>query len=279
MVSSIARQAQFAPWGNAMCVIKRLIVTDGYRVRKDFTIASCVGFRSDGLEDLALLIICVIWVGGMLGVCWARCWLRPRRPGYVTIQCWGDTQRRAVAEPTLVRRVLLCTMYDTLMKRVCVCNNVRWVSVRTIRYHALHPESVVMYVTIRGSSVQAEGSGQAVACGQWTLADQNTFTLPMLLHPSRRSSQCGAFLVWAALWYRSHYIRSTLSVVTASKAQEEILCPRFHFHFWFLLPRPAAPLSVSATCWLKGLSTVDFFSMEHLFGIKQIFTILVIGLY
>ena len=60
MVSIIARQAQFAPWGNAMCVIKRLIVTDGYRVRKDFTIASCVGFRSDGLEDLALLIICVI---------------------------------------------------------------------------------------------------------------------------------------------------------------------------------------------------------------------------
>ena len=33
MVSIIARQAQFAPWGNAMCVIKRLIVTDGYRVR------------------------------------------------------------------------------------------------------------------------------------------------------------------------------------------------------------------------------------------------------
>ena len=54
------RQAQFAPWGNAMCAIKRLIVTDGYRVRKDCTIASCVGFRSDGLEDLALLIICVI---------------------------------------------------------------------------------------------------------------------------------------------------------------------------------------------------------------------------
>ena len=206
MVSIIARQAQFAPWGNAMCVIKRLIVTDGYRVRKDFTIASCVGFRSDGLEDLALLIICVIWVGGMLGVCWARCWLRPRRPGYVTIQCWGDTQRRAVAEPTLVRRVFLCTMYDTLMKRVCVRNNVRWVSVRTIRYHALDPESVVMYVTIRGSSEQAEGSGQAVACGQWwTLADQSTFTLPMLLHPSRQSSQCGAFLVWAALWYISHY--------------------------------------------------------------------------
>ena len=62
MVSIIARQAQFVPWGNAMCVIKRLIVTDGYRVRKDCTIAiaSCVGFRSDGLEDLALLIICVI---------------------------------------------------------------------------------------------------------------------------------------------------------------------------------------------------------------------------
>ena len=60
MVSIVVRQAQFAPWGNAMCVIKRLIVTDGYRVRKDCTIASCVGFRSDGLEDLALLIICVI---------------------------------------------------------------------------------------------------------------------------------------------------------------------------------------------------------------------------
>ena len=29
----VVRQAQFAPWGNAMCVIKRLIVTDGYRVR------------------------------------------------------------------------------------------------------------------------------------------------------------------------------------------------------------------------------------------------------
>ena len=104
-----------------------------------------------------------------------------------TVQ-WGDTQRRAVAEPTLVRRVFLCTMYDALMKRVCVRNNVRWVSVRTIRYHALDPESVVMYVTIRGDSEQAEGSGQAVACGQWTLADQSTFTLPMLLHPSRRSS-------------------------------------------------------------------------------------------
>ena len=65
MMSIIARQAQFAPWGNAMCVIKRLIVTDGYRVRKDWVPkdcknASCVGFRSDGLEDLALLIICVI---------------------------------------------------------------------------------------------------------------------------------------------------------------------------------------------------------------------------
>ena len=33
MVSIVVRQAQFAPWGNAMCVIKRLIVTDGYRVR------------------------------------------------------------------------------------------------------------------------------------------------------------------------------------------------------------------------------------------------------
>ena len=41
---------------------------------------------------------------------------------YDTVQ-WGDTQRRAVAEPTLVRRVFLCTMYDTLMKRVCVRNN------------------------------------------------------------------------------------------------------------------------------------------------------------
>ena len=50
-----------------------------------------------------------------------------------TVQ-WGDTQRRAVAEPTLVRRVFLCTMYDALMKRVCVRNNVRWMSVRTIRY-------------------------------------------------------------------------------------------------------------------------------------------------
>ena len=47
--------------------------------------------------------------------------------GYVAIQCWSDTQRRALAEPTLVRRVFLCTVYDALMKRVCVRNNVRWV--------------------------------------------------------------------------------------------------------------------------------------------------------
>ena len=104
---------------------------------------------------------------------------------YTTESCGG----------TYVGQESFPTMYGTLMKRVCVRNNVRWVSVRTIRYHALHPESVVMYVTIRGSSEQAEGSGQAVACGQWTLTDQSTFTLPMLLHPSRQSSQCGAFLV------------------------------------------------------------------------------------
>ena len=135
----------------------------------------------------------------MLGVCWARCWSRPRRPGYVTIrysavgryttESCGGTYVGQESIPMYFVRYVDEESVRTYQREVGVC------TYNTIRYHALDPESVVMYVTIRGDSEQAEGSGQAVACGQWTLADQSTFTLPMLLHPSRRSSQCGTFLV------------------------------------------------------------------------------------
>ena len=278
MVSIIARQAQFAPWGNAMCVIKRLIVTDGYRVRKDFTIASCVGFRSDGLEDLALLIICVIWVGGMLGVCWARCWLRPRRPGYVTIQCWGDTQRRAVAEPTLVRRVFLCTMYDTLVKRVCVPNN--WGGCQYVQYDTMRYIQRVSLCTLQYVALV---SRRRVVAKLWHVDSGPSLTRALSLSQCC-CTQADGHLSVGHFWFELHsgidHIIYALPCLLWQpvKPKKKKLCPRFHFHFWFLLPRPAAPLSVSATCWLYGLSTVDFFSTEHLFGIKQIFTILVIGL-
>ena len=109
-----------------------------------------------------------------------------------------------------------------------------------------------MYVTIRGDSKKAEGSGQAVACGQWTLADQSTFTLPMLLHPSRQSSQCGAFLVWAALWYISHYIRS---VVTASKAQEEKTLSKIPLSL--LISAPASSSAAISVCHLLTQRTFN----------------------
>ena len=109
-----------------------------------------------------------------------------------------------------------------------------------------------MYVTIRADSEQADGSGQAVACGQWTLADQSTFTLPMLLHPSRRSSQCGTFLVWAALWYIPHYIRS---VVTASKAQEEKILSKIPLSL--LISAPASSSAAISVCHLLTLRTFN----------------------
>ena len=118
----------------------------------------------------------------MLGVCWARCWLCPRRLGvrYDTVQ-WGDTQRRALAEPTLVRRVFLCTMYDALMKRVCVRNNVRWVSVRTIRYDTMRYIQRVSLCTLQYVAIV---SGRRVVAKLWHVDSGPSLTRALSL------SQC-----------------------------------------------------------------------------------------
>ena len=174
--------------------------------------------------------------------------------GYVTIQCWGDTQRRAVAEPTLVRRVFLCTMYDTLVKRVCVPNNrggCQYVQYDTMRYIQRVSLCTLQYVALV--------SRPRVVAKLWHVDSGPSLTRALSLSQCC-CTQADSHLSVGHFWFELHsgiyhIIRSTLSVVTASKAQEEKTLSKIPLSL--LISAPASSSAAISVCHLLTLRTFN----------------------